>query len=187
MIKQQSKEPYFVFPDVVPYKELSYEKLTSANFEQLYMLFQTDNCSFTDERFKNYKKAEEYADYLEKNGAYSPKHGGQDWLYLWKNDYAGILHLYDLSLETFAENNRRCWIGFATKPALRNKGITKKAVWYFIQYIQKSLPFIQSIHAMTLKENIASTALLKSVGFYEDGERMSEEHSFFLLNFYNNS
>ena len=37
-----------------------------------------------------------------------------------------MLHLYDLSLETYANNNKWCWIGFAIKPELRNRGITKK-------------------------------------------------------------
>lgn len=182
MIEQKPKKPYFVFPDIAPYKEFSFEKLTSENFHQLCLLFQADKCVFTDERFKDCEEAEKYAQHLEQYGAYSPKHGGQDWLYLWKNQYAGILHLYDLSLETFNENNRRCWIGFAATPAIRNKGITKKAVQYFIQYIQKNYPFIKYIHAMTLKENAASKALLKSVGFCEDDtERMSKKYSFYLI------
>ena len=112
------KEPYFIFPDIPAYKELSFEKLTSENAAQLYMLFESDENPFTDAQFKHYDSAKEYTEHLEQYGAFSPKHGGQDWLFLWNNEFAGIVHLYDLSLETFAENNRRCWVGFATKPAL---------------------------------------------------------------------
>ncbi|MGZ8557404.1 MAG: hypothetical protein ACXWWC_03685 [Chitinophagaceae bacterium] len=65
--------------------------------------------------------AEKYANDLEKYGRFSSKHGSQDWLFKWKEEYALILHLYDLSLETFAENKRRWWIGSATKPSLRKK------------------------------------------------------------------
>ncbi|MEJ7827121.1 MAG: GNAT family protein [Segetibacter sp.] len=176
------KEPYFVFEDIPPYEEFSFEKLTSKNFEQLYQMFEGDASAFTDERFKDYAKAALYARHLEEYGGYLPKHGNQDWLYLLNGKYAGIFHLYDLSLETFAENNKRCWIGFATKPALRNKGTTKKALLYFLQYIFKNYPSIQYIHAMTMKENIPAKALLKSAGFREDEEeRMSIVPVFYLL------
>ena len=179
---QRPKEPYFVFPDIPAYKELSFKKLTSANFAQLYLLFEGNENLFTDSRFKFYDRAKEYATDLEQYGTSSPKHGGQDWLFLWDDEYAGILHLYDLSLETFAENNRRCWVGFATKPALRNKGITKKVLHYFLQYIFENYPHLTYIHSMTLKENLPAQGLLKAVGFKEDeAERMSKKHVFYVM------
>lgn len=178
----QTKRPYFDFPALPPYEELSFEKFTVSNFEQLYKMFSADANPFTDERFKHFEKAKEYAQFRELYGPNSPKHGGQDWLFLCNNEYSGILHLYDLSLETFAENNRRCWIGFATKPETRNKGVTKKVVLYFIQYIFDNYPLIKYIHSMTLKENVASQALLKSVGFKQDfTKRLSEEHAFYIM------
>ena len=176
------KEPYFIFPDIPAYKELSFEKLTSENAAQLYLLFESDENPFTDAQFKLYESAKEYTEQLEQYGAFSPKHGGQDWLFLWKNEYAGILHLYDLSLETFAENNRRCWVGFATKPELRNKGVTKKVLRYFLQYIFENYPLIRYVHSMTLKENLPAQGLLKAVGFIEDdAERISVVHRFYML------
>ncbi len=181
-MSENLKKPYFVFPDIPPYEELSFEKLTGDNSQQLYLMLREDESPFTDERFKDYAKAKEYAGYIEQYGAYSSKHSGQDWLFLWKNEYAGILHLYDLSLETFAENNKRCWVGFATRPAMRKKGITKKAFGYFIQYIFENYPLIKYIHSMTRKENVPAKALLKSAGFYEDdAERMSKAHAFYLM------
>ncbi|MBC7743616.1 MAG: GNAT family N-acetyltransferase [Flavobacterium sp.] len=180
-LSNRPREPYFVFPDIPAYKELSFEKLTSANFAQLYLLFESDENPFTDTQFKHYDSAKEYANNLEQYGAYSTKHGGQDCLFLWNDEYAGILHLYDLSLETFAENNRRCWVGFATKPVLRKKGITKKVLRYFIKYIFKNYPLIRYVHSMTFKENLPAQGLLKAVGFREDdAERMSMVHVFYV-------
>ncbi len=178
----QRKGPYFIFPDIPPYEDIKFEKLSLKNFQQFYQMFESDENTFTDDRFKHYEKAKEYVESLEQYGAYSPKHGGQDWLFLWKDQYAGVLHLYDLSLETFAENNRRCWVGFATKPEMRNKGITKKALLYFNQYIFEYYPLIRYIHSMALKENQASQALLRSVGFREDlAERISKKHAFYVI------
>ena len=175
------KKPYFIFPDIPAYEELTFEKLTSENFKQLFLMFEADENPFIDERFKHYEQAKEYAEYLEQYGAYSAKHGGQDWLFSWKNEYAGILHLYDLSLETFAENNRRCWIGFAIKPSMRNKGITRKVVQNFVQYIFKNYPLIKYVHSMTLKENFAAQGLLNAVGFEEDeAERLGKEYKFYV-------
>jgi RimJ/RimL family protein N-acetyltransferase len=179
---QQQKGPYFVFPDIPAYEELTFEKLTSENFAQIYLLFESDVNPFTDARFKHYESAKKYAENLEQYGAYSPKHGGQDWLFLWNNEYAGILHLYDLSLESFAENNRRCWVGFATKPALRNKGITKKVFKYFLRYIFENYPHIRYIHSFTSKENFAAQGLFKTVGFIEDEEEeMSKVKIFYVM------
>ena len=173
---------YFEFPDIEHYDEFSFEKLNTENFQQLYLLFEGDDSPFTDERFRHYDTAKEYADYLEKYGRFSPKHGGQDWLFKWKNEYAGVLHLYDLSLETFADNNKRCWIGFATKPFLRKKGITKKVVTYFINYIFENFPQIRYIHSMCFKGNFAANAFLISIGFKKDEEeRLSKKHVFFIL------
>ena len=178
----QSSKVFFEFPDIKSCGEFSFEKLTTDNFQQLYLLFEGDDSPFTDKRFKQYASAEKYANDFEKYGRFSPKHGSQDWLFKWKDEYAGILHLYDLSLETFAENNKRCWIGFATKPSLRKKRITKRAVSCFVNYIYKNCPEIKYVHSMTLKGNVAAEALLFSIGFKKDEEeRLSKNHNFYLL------
>ena len=176
------KPPYFTFPDIPPFETFTFEKLSLANFEQLYLLFKDDDSPFTDERFKHYETAQQYAGDLEEYGASSPKHGGQDWFFKQGDVYLGILHLYDLSLETFAENNKRCWIGFAIKPSMRRKGITRKMVHYFIHYIFSFYPLIDYIHAMTWKENEPSQAFLLSAGFqYDAAERLSDKYSFYVL------
>jgi RimJ/RimL family protein N-acetyltransferase len=176
------KTPYFVFPGIPAKGELSFEKLSSENFHRFYDMFKSDESPFTDERFKDYEQAKEYVQYIEQYGTVLPKQGLQDWLFLWEGQYAGVLHLYDLSLETFAENDKRCWVGFATKPVLRNKGITKKAFHHFVHYIFEQYPNIKYIHSMTLKENLAAQALLRSLHFKEDmAERLEQEYAFYIL------
>lgn len=181
--KKLHPKPYFSFPDIPDYKGYSFEKLNVKNFEQLYLLFQDDHSVFVDERFKDYKEAKDYATYVTVCGAYSAKHGLQDWLFkLPGGEYAGIIHLYDLSLETFAQNNCRVWIGFATQNKFRNNGITTEVIQHFIHYIFTSYPSINFIHAMTLKENLLAKKLLIKVGFSKDiEERISKIHAFYLL------
>jgi RimJ/RimL family protein N-acetyltransferase len=175
-------KPYFIFPDIPPSGQLSFKKLTSENFIQLFRMFEADANPFTDSRFKHYEEAKKYVQGIEDYGAFSPKHGGQDWLFLWEEEVAGVLHLYDLSLETFAENNRRCWVGFATKPGMRSRGITKKALLHFMQYIFKNYPLIKYIHSMTLHENVPAQRLLKAAGFKEDEDDwMSEKYVFYVI------
>lgn len=176
------KPPYFVFPDIPAFEEISFEKLTGKNVLQFHKLFEADDNIFTDERFKDYEKAKLYTRFIEESSVFSSKHGGQDWLFLWNGEYAGVLHLYDLSLEEFAENNKRCQIGFATTPKMRNKGITKKALCYFLKYIFENYSFIKYIHSSALKENVASQALQTSVGFKIDPEeRLSSKHIFYIM------
>ncbi|HRO44166.1 MAG TPA: hypothetical protein PL009_15135 [Flavipsychrobacter sp.] len=112
---QPASKPLFFFPDIPDSQAYRFEKLTTENFSQLYLMFEGDDSPFTDHQFKTYSGVKEYAQFRETYGAYSAKHGGQDWLFQLRasGQYAGILHLYDLSLETFFDNNKRCWIGFA--------------------------------------------------------------------------
>lgn len=136
-----------------------------------------------DERFKEAVKAADYTRYLDVCGAYTAKHGSADWLFRFKRgEYVGVLHLYDLSLETFAQNHKRAWIGFATKEAYRRQGITAKVVRHFIKAVFDYYPEIDFIHAMTNKKNNATAAFLYKCGFQSDPvERLSKEDDFFLL------
>jgi hypothetical protein len=57
--------PYFVFPDIPSAGELSFEKLSSENFQQFYDMVESDESLFTNERFKDYEQAKEYVQYIE--------------------------------------------------------------------------------------------------------------------------
>ena len=39
-------KPYFAFPDIPSTNEFTFEKLSSENFEQLYLLFENDDSPF---------------------------------------------------------------------------------------------------------------------------------------------
>ena len=174
--------PYFQFADVLPLGDIQFERLTARNFVPLFLMFGEDKNDFTEQYFKTYEGARKYAFELENISQFSPKHGGQDWYFKTANQYMGILHLYDLSLEKFSMNNTRCWIGFHTAPPFRRKGITSKVIRHFIRHIFNHYTQINFIHAMTLKENQASQSFLLKNGFHRDErERISKEHSFFVL------
>jgi RimJ/RimL family protein N-acetyltransferase len=175
------KKPYFIFSEIPSTEIIKFEKLTEENFQNLYLLFEGDTSPFVDERFKTYQGAEEYTKHLCKYGAILPKHGNQDWLYKWNDEYAGVLHLYDLSLEKFAQNDKRAWIGFATGEKFRNRRISYHVVNYFIEYIFDYYLMIDFVHSMTLKENKRATSFLNKCGFVADNdERLSKDHSFFI-------
>ena len=175
------KQPYFEFIDIPDFGHIHFERLNSKNAIEFFHLFQFDDNKYIDERFKNFDTAIAYCQQLEDYYLYAPKHAGQDWLWKIEEDYAGVLHLYDLSKETFAQNHKRCWVGFATKNFYRNKGTSSEVFRHFIQHLFNAYRFIDFIHAMTLKENnIAQNFLLKN-GFQKDlTERISTKHSFFI-------
>jgi RimJ/RimL family protein N-acetyltransferase len=144
-------------------------------------LFEGDTSFFVDERFKTYEGAKEYAKFNSVCGAYLPKHGCQDWFFKLNNEYAGVLHLYDLSLETFGQNNKRAWIGFVTAEKFRNQRISFQVVSYFIQFIFDKYPVIDFIHVMTLNENKNAISFIKRCGFVVDTEeRLSKDYIFFI-------
>lgn len=172
---------HFSFPEIPPFKNFSFEKLTEQNFEQLYLLFEGDPSPFVDERFKTCEGAKEHARFIQLCGAYVPKHGCQDWIFKLNNEYAGILHLYDLSLETFADNHKRAWVGFATAEKFRKSGVSFQVVNHFINYILDNYKLIDFIHSMTLHENKIARAFLEKCGFVLDqADRLSKNHTFFI-------
>ena len=180
---EHHKKDLFTFPEIPPFNNIFFERFTQQNAIELYRLFQNDNSPFVDERFKGLDEANDYAKHLDVCGAYSAKHGSADWLFRFKDgDYIGVLHLYDLSLETFAQNHKRAWIGFATKETFRRKGITSKVVRYFIQTLFDYYPAVDFIYAMTDKKNAETSAFLYNYGFHFDpAERLSQEDNFYLL------
>lgn len=180
---EHHKTERFTFPEVPSLHDVVFERLTQQNAVELYRLFQADLSPFVDGRFKDLSKATEYATYLERCGAYTAKHGSADWLFRFKDgDYIGVLHLYDLSLETFAQNHKRAWIGFATKEEYRRAGLTSKVVRHFIKTVFDYYPAIDFIHAMTDKKNGATANFLGKCGFlFDPAERLSKKHDFYLF------
>ncbi len=109
----------FMFPPIETTSEWFFERLGINNFNQLYLLFNSDENKFVDERFKTSEGARKYAMI---NSGEDSCNNGADWLFSTNNgEYAGILHLYNLSRETISENNKRAWIGFATKASFRGQ------------------------------------------------------------------
>jgi GNAT superfamily N-acetyltransferase len=180
--KSTHLKAYFSFPEIPSFNGFSFEKLTEQNFANLYLLFEGDTSPFVDERFKTNEGVEEYAKFNYVCGAYLPKHGCQDWFFKWNDEYAGILHLYDLSLETFAQYNKRAWIGFATAAKFRNRGISVQVVNHFIQYVFDHYHLIDFIHSMTLRENNNASLFLRKRGFIPDEEErlLKKKYNFFL-------
>lgn len=181
--RKQHPDPYFSFPDLESIDDISFEKLTPRNADALYRLFANDTSTFVDKRFKTPDAARAYAQWLSDWGPYSPKHGSQDYLFSVEGvGYAGVLHLYDLSLETFSNNHKRVWIGFATTKALRRRCITTKAVRHLIEAIFSFYPEVDFIHAMTDKKNIVAQQFILHCGFlFDPTERNSKNYNFYIF------
>ncbi len=177
------KTEIFSFPAISGLDDISFERLRRHNATELYQLFKNDDSPFINEQFKDVKEVFDYAKYLDLCGGYTAKHGSADWLFRFnKGSYIGVLHLYDLSLETFGQNHKRAWIGFATKDEFRRQGITSKVVRHFIQAILNYYPQIDFIHAMTDKNNRGTALFLKACGFLHDPvERLSKDDDFFIF------
>jgi RimJ/RimL family protein N-acetyltransferase len=152
------------FPLLPPSERLAYEQLSEANAHVLVALFENDENPFVDKRFKNIEEAKEYA--FESNwSVHLPKYGSCDFLVQQKSNgnYIGILHLFDLSLETFNENHLRATIGFALAAPFRRQYFATEAANHLINYVQNTLkrPYIL---AYTHPENEVANDFMISLG-----------------------
>jgi RimJ/RimL family protein N-acetyltransferase len=102
-------------------------------------------------------------------GAYRTKHAGCDWLMFDRNgNLIGLLHYYDLSLETFNDNDKRCSIGLTVAEPFRRNGFGEEAIRHLLKYIYDKQSNINRILAYTDKRNEASAALFRKLNFTEN-------------------
>ncbi len=160
---QQTNKQLHHFPLLSSSERLEYELLTIQNSQTFVELFQQDPSLYVDERFKNKEEAEKYAQESE-TAKFSAKHGGCDFLIKLKSTetYIGVLHLFDLSTETFADNHLRANIGFAIAAPFRQQYYATEAVKHLIDYVQNTLQK-SNILAYTHPENEAANDFLLSL------------------------
>jgi RimJ/RimL family protein N-acetyltransferase len=154
---------YHNFPLIPNSQRLAYVPLTVANCHCLVEIFQGDESLFIDKRFKNEKEAKEYAQESE-TAKYYAKYGGCDFLIHLKDSetYIGILHLFDLSLETFMDKHLGASIGFAIAEPFHRQYYATEAVRHLIDYVQNTLQR-PNILAYTHPENEVANDFLLSL------------------------
>ncbi len=156
------RKPAFDFRNLPPSGNLTYELLSWDNYMQFHLLFKDDSNEFVDRRFKNIGDVRQYTEYQMEYAWYSPKRGGCDWFFLQDNQYAGVIHLYNLSRDK--DSSYQCTIGFATAAPFRRQGLTREAVWHLLNQVFYHFDK-QEVLSYTRLGNIASMGLLKSLGF----------------------
>ena len=158
------RRAHFVFQNLPPSAHLIYQLLSWENHSILLDLFAEDTHAFVDARFKTAETLREYVAYQMDYAAYSAKRGGCDWFFLYQGQYAGIIHLYDLSVETTDNRHRRCTIGFATSAPFRRQRLTSEAVRHLLAHVFTHF-HMQEVMAYRHRENIASGLFLEKLGF----------------------
>ncbi len=166
MENQNQSTPYFLFPTPLPSARLVYERLELTNASNLLKMFQDDVSPFVSKSFKYQHLAIKYCAHIVRYSRTSAQRGGADFFFkTLQGSYAGILHLYDLSLENYATNYASCTIGFATAASFRGQGLTLEALKHFANHIFRHYEVV-SIIAYTDESNRAAQNLLLKAGFY---------------------
>lgn len=164
-----SENKAFPFRPLLPTGQLTYETLTMDNCYVLLDLFAGDDNPFVDRRFKERSEVESYAQFITES-VYSMKRAACDYLFKTRDgQYAGVVHLYEMSRETGATG---CSVGFATAAPFRRKGLTLEAFRHLISQVFSSYA-IQTVHAQTSHLNIASNYLICKTGFVYHDTRYS--------------
>lgn len=163
---------HFKFSNIPPSERLTYELVDEDNYEVIFEMFGGDKNPFVSDNYKTLRQVASYSFYLLYDVKFSAKKTGCDWLFKLKDtgEYVGLLNMYDMSRENFADVNKQCTIGFSTAASFRRKGYTLEAIQSLVKHIFESYSIQQRILAYTEKENIASQNLLNKLGFTEPEE-----------------
>lgn len=156
--------------------------LSESNYLEIYEMFKNDESEFVQKGYKDKTSLEEYLDYQLNYNRYSPKKCSCDWFYKLKDggEYIGLLNMYELSRETFANNHKKCMIGFTTKKEFRRKYFTTEAVKSLIEHVFNAYD-LEKVIANTNKTNEASKKLMEKIGFKDVTEDFyyAESYDFF--------
>jgi RimJ/RimL family protein N-acetyltransferase len=168
--KRRARGVLHTFPEMLPSERLEYEKLNAENYLALIPLFENDDSPFLDDRYKNEKAAQENLEFVQ-DMVFDPKCGGCDFLIKLKGteQYIGVLHLFDYSLETYADVHLRCTLGYAIGSLFRQKQYAKEALKHLMKYANENHGK-KLFLVYTSSKNIASNRLIQSLGFYNVNE-----------------
>lgn len=180
---EQHKPEHLNSPEVPHAVNIVFEGLRGKEATQFGRLFQNDALPFVNEGFKTPAQATGCAKHLDACSACATEYGSADRLVRFAGgDRTGVLRLYDLSLETFAQNRKGARAGVAAKEKFRKTGLLSKAVRHFMQTTFDGLAVIDFIYAVTSKANTAAMNFLRRWGVrYGPAERFSKDDPFFSL------
>lgn len=177
------REPLWRFSDIPPSGNLVFERLHFDNRDLVLEMFEGDESPFVDRAFKSPDNLYAYVAAQWICGPYSPKHGSADWVARTRHgDPVGLLHVYDVSRETWGLNHRRCSIGYVVVESLRGSGLAEEAVRALQDHLYQTLDMLMLL-AMPDRENERSARFLKKLGYEERSHDFcaSDRYRFFEL------
>lgn len=165
--RHAGKAPLWNFADFPPSNNLVFERLHFDNRNVVLEMFANDKSPFVDGSFKSPEKLYAYVAEHWISSPYSTKHGAADWIVRTRqDDPVGLIHVYDVSRETWALNHRRCSIGYAVAENFRGSSLAQEAVRALQDYLFSSHDMLMLL-AMPDKANARSVRFLRNLG-YED-------------------
>ena len=128
MERYAGRQPLWQFSAMPPSRNIVFERLHFDNREVVLEMFEGDDSPFVDPAFKAPDPLYAYVAAQWICGPYSPKQGAADWIVHTRDqEPVGLLHVYDVSRETWALNDRRCSIGYVVAESFRGRKPVKKS------------------------------------------------------------
>jgi RimJ/RimL family protein N-acetyltransferase len=172
--RNAGKKPLWLFPKLLPSSDLTFERLTFDNRDTVLRMFSADPNPFVSEDFKTAEPLYLYVANHWICAPYSPKNGAADWIIRANGEAAGLLHLYDVSRETWGLNNRRCCIGYTIAEKFRGSGLAQNAVRALQTYAFSRLDMLVLL-AIPDRRNERSIRFLQRLGYQENTDAYVEK------------
>lgn len=176
--QRRGQTPLWQF-DLPDSERLAFAPLSMRNYRVLHRLFAHEANPFFRDYYTDTAALRDYAFGQMYYGRFSGKHGVHDWFIRSRRDrrYVGILHLFDLSLETYRNSHQTCTIGFAVAEGYRRQGIAREAAAHLLRFLFGE-GGMRRVRAFAYPDNAPSQALLRSLGFVEVPDRRDEFRHF---------
>lgn len=177
MERNIGRPPLWQFPELSASKNLEFQRLHFDNRHLILAMFNSDPDPFVTADFKSPEKLYEYVAGQWICSPYSPKHGAADWIASTRGqEPVGVLHVYEISRETWALNHRRCAIGYAVAARYRGTGMAQEAVRALQVYLFSQFDML-TLFAISDRRNERGARFLARLGYEERTENCVEKRA----------
>ena len=182
------REPRWTFPDVLTGPGVRLHRLHFDNYDSLWPLLAEGDTHYVEREYREREQLYEQVVYLYGYAPFSGKRGAVDYLVLredeatefaerqlWGSDrelrqddeqkLAGVVHLYNLSMERFGRGMPNPLLGIQLAEAHRGTGIADRALDVLEWYVAETYPEATAVTAMIKRENARSIRFFRRRGY----------------------
>ena len=203
--RNMGRPPRWTFPDALTGPGVSLHRLHFDNYEALWPRLAQGDTAYVEREYRERTLLYEQVVHHHGYAPYSGNHGAVDYLVLdiaQKEEglaqpaflgsdrslsdaeaerLAGVVHLYDLSMERLGDGMRNPFVGIQLAEAYRGTGTADRALDVLERFVEQTYEEARGVTAMIKRENARSIRFFGRRGYAESAEYGLRKDTVFMI------